>query len=281
MKEARYVKILEGKDLRCQLCPHECLIGPGEVGRCKVRRNIDGVLYSENYGKISAIHVDPVEKKPLRHFMEGSKTLSLGSFGCNFHCPWCQNYNISLEKPQVETYSPEAIVDLALELGVPSISYTYNEPTVFLEFVLDTARLAKSKGLKNIYVSNGYIASEPLEDLLECIDACNLDVKTFDPFYYKKYCGGELEWVKRTVEKAASKIHVELTALLVTGVNDKEEDLERMFRWIASVDPAIPLHLSRYFPTYHYHEEATSPQWMVAVKELADQYLKRVYLGNV
>jgi pyruvate formate lyase activating enzyme len=242
---------------------------------------VDGVLISSNYGKISALHVDPVEKKPLRRFMPGTNTLSFGSFGCNLRCPWCQNYAISLETPETLEYSSEDLVRMAMEVGAPSISYTYNEPTVSIEFVLDTAHLAKEMGLKNIYVTNGYISPEPLEDLLEVMDAFNIDVKTFDPKRYRQFCGGELSWVQKTVEAAYKRAHVEITSLLVTGVNDSKEDLENMVQWIASLDPAIPLHLSRYFPAYHYREAETEKPFLLAMKEMADRFLEHVYVGNL
>lgn len=281
MKKALYATQEKEDKVRCGLCPNRCLIAPGARGRCRVRENQDGVLYSLNYGKISALNIDPVEKKPLRRFMPGTKSLSMGSIGCNFHCPWCQNYSISMGDSPTEDWTPEDVVKMALEVGTPSISYTYNEPTIYIEFVLETARLAKEKGLKNIYVTNGYICSEPLGDLLEYIDAFNIDVKTFDPEIYKKFCGGQLSWIQQTVEKAAKKAHVEITALLVTGVHDNREGLEKMFAWIASVDPAMPLHLTRYFPAYKYHEDATKTEFMMEMKALAEKYLQYVYLGNI
>lgn len=281
MKKALYATKEKDDKVRCNLCPNRCLIPLGKTGACRVRENRDGELYSMNYGKISAMHIDPVEKKPLRQFMPGTKSLSFGSIGCNFHCPWCQNYSISLGNAPTQDFTPEEVVQMALEAGVPSISYTYNEPTIFIEFVLDTARLAKEKGLKNIFVTNGYICPEPLEDLLEYIDAFNIDVKTFEPAFYKRFCGGDLKWIKETVEAASKKAHVELTALLVTEVNDNAEDLERMFQWIASVDPDIPLHLTRYFPAYNYDKEPTHADFIMDMKKLAEKYLHSVYLGNI
>lgn len=278
---ARYWKSLEEEKVECGLCPHRCVLSDGRTGRCLARQNQGGTLVSLNYGRISSLNIDPVEKKPLRHFMPGTRTLSFGTFGCNLHCPWCQNYNIAREIPDTQRVEPEEMVALAQEQGCPSISYTYNEPTVFLEYVLDTARLAREAGLKNIFVTNGFISPEPLEDLLSVMDALNIDVKTFNAAHYHSVCGGGLEDVKRTVEQAQQRVHVELTALLVPGIHDNLEDLESMFGWIASMDPDMPLHLSRYFPMYQYHEPETDPSLMVEAKKRADRMLHRVYLGNV
>lgn len=278
---AQYWKALEEGKVECGLCPHRCVVSVGRTGRCLARQNQEGALVSLNYGRISSMNIDPVEKKPLRHFMPGTRTLSFGTFGCNLHCPWCQNYTIAREIPDTQWVEPEEMVALAKEQGCPSISYTYNEPTVFLEYVLDTARLAREAGLKNIFVTNGFISPEPLEDLLAVMDALNIDVKTFDVSHYHNVCGGGLEDVKRTVERARQRVHVELTALLVPGIHDNLEDLESMFEWIASMDPDMPLHLSRYFPMYQYHEPATEPGLMIEAKKRADRVLHRVYLGNV
>lgn len=280
MKEAKFYKG-EGEKLHCYLCPHHCKIPNGQKGLCSVRKNMDGMLYSTNYGQISSINGDPIEKKPLYHFMEGTTTLSIGSFGCNLACEFCQNYTIAKEIPKVIAMKPEEIVNLALEYHYPSISYTYNEPTIYFEYMYDIAVIAKSKGLKNIMVTNGYIGEEPLNSLLPYIDAMNIDLKSYNDYNYKKICQGSLEPVKRTIIEATKNCHVEVTTLLVTNMNDKEEELIEEFSWLASVNPDIPLHLSRYFPRYHYHEATTDLEFMRKIYYKAKAYLNHVYLGNV
>ena len=281
MKEAMYYKLFDDH-IECQLCAHHCRIKEEKTGICRVRKNIEGKLYSLNYGKLTAIHDDPVEKKPLYHFMPGTRTLSIGSYGCNFACRFCQNYEIAQEQPSfIIDRTPEDIVNMAIREGFPSISYTYNEPTVFYEFMLDTAKLAHSKGLKNIMVTNGFIENEPLEELLEYMDAFNIDLKTFNDETYRRICGGRLEPVLETIKLASSKSHVEVTTLIVTGMNDTEEELTRIFEWLAGVDENIPLHLTRYFPAYKYNEPPTDVDFMRRMHEKARKYLTNVHLGNI
>jgi len=281
MKEAMFYTQQKDGKVRCILCPKTCLIQVGKTGFCGVRKNHDGRLYSENYGRISALHMDPVEKKPLRRFMPGTQTFSVGSYGCNMDCPWCQNESISRRIPHTMDFTPEQIVEEAMKQGVPSIAYTYNEPTVFYEWIYETARLAKSKGLKNIWVSNGYICEKPFRQILPFLDACNIDVKTFEEEAYRFVCKGSLSDVKRTVEIAASQIHVEITALMVTGIHDNLEGIENMCRWIAGIDRNIPLHLSRYYPQRFYKEPMTDRDKMIQAEKRAKEYLTYVYLGNL
>ena len=281
MKKAMFYE-KRGENTACKLCAHGCVIKLDRTGLCGVRKNIGGELYTLNYGKLSAINIDPVEKKPLKHFMPGTKTLSIGSYGCNFSCLYCQNWNIAHETPSyLVEKTPEEIVDMTIEEGYPSISYTYNEPTVFYEFMLDTAKLAKEKGLMNIMVTNGFIQREPIELLLQYIDAMNIDLKTFRAETYKSICGGRLEPVKETIKIAAKKCHVEVTTLIVTGMNDNEQELTELFEWLASVDKGIPLHITRYFPAYKYNEPPTDVEFMRKMHEKAKRYLDNVYLGNI
>jgi pyruvate formate lyase activating enzyme len=281
VKECMFYKEVDYGKVECLLCPHNCIISEGKTGVCRVRKNVGGRLISLNYGKISALNLDPIEKKPLRRFMPLTQTLSIGSFGCNMKCPWCQNYNISMETPRTTDMTPQEIVDIALTKKYPSISYTYNEPTVYYEFAYDTARLAKDKGIKNIMVTNGYINEEPLELILPYIDAFNIDLKTYSLKNYKKYCGGGLNEVKNTIKKAATSSHVEITSLMVTGINDDLDDLEEMCKWLASVNAKIPMHLSRYFPMYKYHEPETKASLLYDAEKIAKKYLEYVYLGNI
>lgn len=264
----------------CMLCPHRCVITQGNRGQCGARENNGGDLLSLNYGEVTAINIDPVEKKPLFHFMPGSRTLSVGSFGCNFKCPYCQNHTIAFEKPTTKEMSPETLVNQAKELTIPSISYTYNEPTIYYEYVYHTALLAQKHGLKNILVTNGYIEKIPLIELLKYIDAVNIDLKAFNNDTYQKICHGSLDPVLRTIKKSYQECHMEITVLLVPGMH-RELELKKMFQWIATISDRIPVHLSRYFPKYRYTAPPTSISWMNKAKALAEEYLKNVYLGNV
>lgn len=267
--------------VHCFLCPHHCHLKEGQKGLCGVRENIGGRLYSLNYGELSAIHIDPIEKKPIYHFIPDTKTLSIGSYGCNLSCSFCQNFSIAKELPPTVYKSPDEIVALAIDNKLPSISFTYNEPTIFYEYMLDTAKLAKEKGLKTIMVTNGFITQEALGRLLPYIDAMNIDLKTFDKKTYKKFCNGELENVKDTIIAASKHVHVEVTTLVVTDMNDNEEELTELFKWLGSIDNKIVLHLSRYFPRYKYHAPETDKGFLFAIGEIAKHYLEYVYIGNV
>lgn len=287
-KEAMFYEKLENKQVCCLLCPHNCKIPLEGRGICGVRKNIDGMLYSLNYGEISSIGLDPIEKKPLNRFHPGNYILSMGSIGCNLKCPFCQNHNISQVKPEevnTQFSSSEEIVEKALFLrrqGNIGIAYTYNEPTVWYEFVYDTAKLAKEKGLLNVLVTNGYINKEPLEQLLPYIDAMNIDLKAYNERFYKELAKGGLDEVKATIEIAYQKCHVEITTLVIPGWNDSAFEMEGMANWLAYLSPDIPLHLSRYFPNYLMIDRPPTPmETLKQLKKVADQYLKHVYLGNV
>lgn len=283
---ARYWEALEGGAVRCKLCPNECLIGPGKTGFCRVRAVRNGNLVSLAYGKVTSVALDPVEKKPLYHFEPGSLLLSVGTFGCNFYCEFCQNYLISQGNPEWEEISPEELVEITLRQKkrygkVTGIAYTYNEPTIWFEYVLETSRLAKQVGLRNVLVTNGYISPEPLEELLPLVDAMNIDVKAWRPEFYRKLVHGRLEPVLATVERAVRSCHVELTHLVIPGENDDEEDMRQLSSWVAKLNPAVPLHLSRYFP----HNRMTAPPTPVSTLEklyrVARENLHYVYVGNV
>jgi pyruvate formate lyase activating enzyme len=272
--------VIKHDHIQCELCPHYCRLKPDQTGRCRVRMNHQGSLMSLNYGRISAIQIDPVEKKPLAKFMPGTKTFSIGSYGCNLHCPFCQNYHLSMETPATQHIMPEKIIDQALKVRTPSISYTYNEPVVSYEYVQETARLAHEQGLANIMVTNGYICQEPLRQLLPFLDAMNIDLKTFNENTYRSVCGGGLTPVLETIKTAAASVHIEVTLLLVTEMHGLKE-LEEMFKWLSSISRDIPLHISRYFPVYHHHEPPTSIGWLGQVHRLALKHLNYVYMGNV
>jgi pyruvate formate lyase activating enzyme len=234
------------------------------------------------YGRLSALALDPIEKKPLYHFFPGEMILSVGFWGCSLHCPFCQNYHISQQtKTEDEVVSPEKLVHLAKVRESFGIAYTYSEPLIHMEYLLDTARLAKKEGMKNILVSNGYINPEPAEELLSYLDAANIDLKSFHPDFYRKELGGKLEPVKNFLSLAAKKIHLEVTTLVIPTKNDTPGEIGEIAQFLASLDPDIPYHLSCYHPMYHYSIPATSTAAVSALAEEAKKYLHYVYLGNV
>jgi pyruvate formate lyase activating enzyme len=283
MPEARFYEKQDLGHLRCRLCPQQCSLAPGQAGVCRVRQNVDGLLYSLNYGQISSWGIDPIEKKPLYHFYPGSRIFSAGTWGCNFRCGFCQNWQIAQGKPSTRQVKPEELVRMALEArhsGSIGIAYTYSEPLVWFEFVYDCAMLAREQGLKNVLVTNGFIEPEPLREILPLIDALNIDIKGFTCEFYQKVCHGSLEPVKRTVEIAYRLCHVELTNLLVPTKNDSEEEIAAMVDWIAGLDREIPLHLSRYFPHYQFDLPPTPLESMQRAQQIAQQKLAYVYLGN-
>ena len=270
--------------IKCLLCPKECLIKKGQVGFCRVRENIDNQLYSLIYSKVSSYGMDPIEKKPLYHFYPGTMVLSLGTIGCNFACTFCQNWTISqanIKDVQVEDLSPEKAVQLALQNNSPGIAYTYSEPLIWYDYVLDTAKLAKKNNIKNILVTNGFINQEPLLKLLPFIDALNIDLKSFQNSFYQKYCRGSLAPVLRTIEIAKSYSHIELTNLIIPGLNDKEKEIKELVDWVASQGENIPLHFSRYFPCYKMDIEATPISTLYKARDIAQKKLKYVYVGNI
>lgn len=285
MREARFFEKLDNKRVRCLLCPHHCFIDEGKRGNCRVRENREGVLFALTYGKVASLAMDPIEKKPLYHFLPGASILSLGSVGCNLHCLFCQNWEISQSSAAdfpLREFPPQKVVELALRYSSVGIAYTYNEPFVFWEYVFDTAYLAKKEGLVNVLVTNGYVEEQPLEEILPLIDAMNVDLKSFDENFYRKVCGGRLEPVLRTIERAYRKgVHVEITHLLIGGLNDDFASFEKMIQWIYELSPDLPLHISRYFPAYQLDLPPTSVELLYKAYEIASQKLRYVYLGNV
>ncbi len=268
--------------LECMLCPHQCTIAEGKTGICGVRQNEGGNLYSMIYGEITSMAMDPIEKKPLYHFFPGSEILSIGTKGCNFKCPYCQNWTISQDlNARTRFFSPEKVVETALKEGSVGIAYTYSEPIIWFEYVMDCAKLAKKKDLKNVMVTNGYINPAPLDELLEFVDAMNIDLKNFKEESYKKFQKAKLEPVLRAIEMAHTRCHVELTTLIVTGINDTIEEMESLINWIASIDRSIPWHVSRYYPNYRYDAPPTDVQFMLEVCERSRGKLDYVYCGNI
>lgn len=274
------------KSAECAVCKHHCRLTEGQLGRCRARKNEEGRIVCANYGKITGLMPDPIEKKPLRRFFPGSRILSVGSFGCNLSCPFCQNHEISMAGPeefQPKEMPPENLAALAKsweDHGNIGVAYTYNEPLVGYEFVRDTARLVRKLGMKNVLVTNGSASLWVLEELLPYIDAMNIDLKGFTESYYRKL-GGDLETVKDFIRRAAQGCHVELTTLIVPGENDSEARMEQEARWIASISPEIPLHVTRFFPQYRMeNRRATEVSVVYRLRDIAGKYLKYVYTGN-
>lgn len=269
----------------CELCFHKCVLAPDQLGFCGARRNADGKIICDNYGKITAAAIDPIEKKPFYHFFPGSVIFSVGSYGCNLHCPFCQNSDISAmrEFRHGRIISPEELSELALSCksrGNIGVAYTYNEPLISYEYVMDSAKLVRSLGMKNVLVTNGTIEENPLRDLLPWIDAMNIDLKGFTPEFYRKLAG-DLESVKRTIRIASESCHVEVTTLIIPGENDSDEEMNAMTEWLSEINPEIPYHISRFFP---HHKMSNTPATPVStiqrMVEIAQKRLKHVYRGN-
>lgn len=284
MTTALYWRKLDKSEYICELCPNSCVIGEGEVGICRVRGVRNGVLVALGYGHISSIAIDPIEKKPLYHFRAGSKIFSVGGWGCNFSCKFCQNWEISQYfKEDSRCLTAEALVQLALDSGTGAIAYTYNEPLVGYEFVYDCAKLAKEQGLQNVLVTNGYIMPEPAAKILHHIDALNIDIKSIDNSFYYDHCCGRVKPVLDFAKRAkAANCHVEITNLVIPGCNDSDVDILALAEWIAdNLGKETVLHLSAYFPRHKFDIKATPYELLNHAKELAMEKLDNVYLGNV
>jgi pyruvate formate lyase activating enzyme len=282
---ALFYEASSNDSVKCILCPHNCVILSGKTGLCRTRMNVDGELFSLNYSDITSFGVDPIEKKPLFHFKPNDEVLSLGTWGCNFKCPFCQNFEISQEMPEsLKKINHKTLSTFLDKYNVKGIAFTYSEPSVWFEFILDTCRELKNneKEYYTVMVTNGYINSKPLKLLLQHIDAMNIDVKSFNEEKHLKTLGGELKHIKKTVEIAyESKTHLELTTLIVPGFNDDLEELENEFKWISGISKDIPLHLSKYFPRYNYNNPATDEGFLIEVYNTAKKYLDYVYIGNM
>jgi len=286
MKKCDLYKKENGK-VRCLACSHKCLIKKEDTGICGVRKNINNKLYLLVYGKVASMGVDPIEKKPLYHFLPGTNSFSIGTVGCNFRCDFCQNFEISQASKKGiiigQEIAPGDIVEQALATNCKSIAYTYNEPAIFIEFVKDIAEIAKKKKLKNVLVTNGYFSKESFDYISDYIDAMNIDFKSIKNEFYKKYCGGKLQPVLETIERAYKKgINIELTTLIIPGLNDDEKELEKIAKWIARLDKKIPWHISRFFPVYKMSDKSPTPiDVLEKAYEIGKKHLKYVYIGNV
>ena len=288
MKNALYYTTLEDGVIRCKLCPHYCLIGDNEHGLCNVRINKEGKLYSEYFEKVTAVGIDPIEKKPLYHFYPGSSILSVGSLGCSMRCLFCQNYRISQVSPfsldDTKSFSVKSIVKYAREyVNNIGIAFTYNEPSTFYEYMISVAELAQPIGLKTVIVTNGYINREPLRELIPYIDAFNVDLKAFSESFYKSITNSSLAPVKKTIKQIAlSGKHLEITNLVIPDMNDNYAEFEQMVRWIATeTGERTVLHISRYFPNFQMKIASTPINILLDLYEIAKKHLKYVYLGNV
>ena len=275
----------EGQKTRCTLCFHHCLLGDGERGICGVRTAAEGKIISPLLGQFSSCAVDPIEKKPLCHWRPGSFILSLGSIGCNMHCPFCQNHAIAqpgdAEKIPLAEITPQALVQKTKQLKLNAVAYTYNEPTLQAEYILEAAPLLKKENIATVLVTNGMFSSQVLTDLIPSIDAANVDIKTFDPAAYASL-GGSLDTVKRNVTQLLDAgVHVELTHLVVPAISDSVRDFEDMIEWIAGLSADIPLHISRYFPAYRHTAPPTDIALIKEFCTIARRRLSRVHAGNV
>lgn len=290
MKQARYWISLEGGTVQCVLCPRRCIIGDGRTGICGVRKNECGTLCSLVWGKSVTASVDPIEKKPLFHLMPGSLSFSIATVGCNLRCSFCQNSDISQYPVHTggitgEELLPEEVVEAAVARGCGSVSYTYTEPTVFMEYMVDTARLAKQAGLLNVMVTNGYTTPEVIrDDLAGLIDGANIDLKSFSDDFYRRLCSARLAPVLDAIQAyVAAGIWIEITTLIIPGENDSHRELRATARFIRSLSPEIPWHVSRYYPRYRYHDAPATPvEILEEAREIGlGEGLLYVYTGNV
>jgi pyruvate formate lyase activating enzyme len=282
VKKALFWESLDHEHIQCHLCPRRCCLASGEVGVCRVRENIAGRLTASSYAQVSSISLDPIEKKPLFHFYPGRSILSLGAVGCNLACVFCQNWQISQDSVSTELLTPEQAVQLAQQYkGNLGIAFTYNEPLIWYEYILDTERLVHEAGMKTVLVTNGYIEEQPLYDLLPFIDAMNVDIKSMRDHFHRELTGGRAAPPRRTVEIAHQSCLVEVTNLVIPNWNDSDEEISELVDWLAGIDPTIPLHFSRYHPAYRMHEPPTPAATLQRAREIARQKLPYVYLGNI
>ena len=289
IKEAFLYEKLDNKKVQCNLCSHRCKILPDKFGICGVRNNKDGVLYTHVYGEVIASHIDPIEKKPIYHFLPGASSYSIATIGCNFRCGFCQNWEISQvskREKDISGYelSPEEVVREAKKNNCKSISYTYTEPTIFFEYAYDTARFAKKEGIYNNFVTNGYMTNEALETIRPYLDSCNVDLKSFSKDFYKNECQAHLEPVLESIKTMKKLgIWVEITTLIIPGKNDSEEELKKIAEFIAGVGPEIPWHISRFHPDYKYMDSSPTPvSTLKKAKDIGEKIgLRYIYLGNI
>ncbi|MCI0473159.1 MAG: AmmeMemoRadiSam system radical SAM enzyme [Ignavibacteria bacterium] len=287
MKEASFYISFKSGRAACVLCPKECSIPIGQTGTCGVRKNIDGKLYALTYSKPIAIHLDPIEKKPLYHFYPGSQILSIGTLGCNLSCKFCQNYDISQEFDEddfnyIKEVTPDEIIETCKSKNYKFVAFTYNEPSIFFEYMFDVAVRCRENGIKTVVVSNGQIQRGPLNRLIEYIDAFNIDLKSFNPEFYKEICGGEIEATKEVIKIIIEREkHLEVTFLLIEGLNDNVKEFEEMCKFLSALNKDIVLHISRAFPRFQMDFNPTPVELISKFKKIAGDYLNYVYEGNI
>lgn len=288
MKEALFYEKLRNKIVQCQLCPHFCTTKSNEVGKCKVRKNVDGTLYSLSYEHPVAINIDPIEKKPLYNFLPGTMAFSIGMAGCNLRCSHCQNWEMSQRGPEeipVSKVSAKEAVKEALKSKCPIISYTYSEPLVSYEYMLDIAKLARKEGIKNMIVSNGFINPEPLKQLCEYIDGANIDLKSIDDSFYRDVCGARVKPVLESLKILREKgVWIEITNLLISGLNDKDEDIKKLVDWVKKeLGKEVPIHFTAFYPCYELSHLLPTPiETLKKARKIAlDAKMKYVYTGNL
>ncbi|PKK84554.1 MAG: AmmeMemoRadiSam system radical SAM enzyme [candidate division Zixibacteria bacterium HGW-Zixibacteria-1] len=280
--DAAYSELLDGGKVRCHLCPAECLLTEGKIGICGSRFNSNGKLMTDNFGELVSACYDPVEKKPLYHFHPGKAIFSTGPNGCNLNCSNCQNWEISQGHVPTRFVAPPDLVNLAGRNGSIGIAYTYTEPLIWFEYIREAGKLIKDAGLKNVLVTNGYINEKPLMELLPLIDAANVDLKSMSPDFYKRICKGKLQPVLDNIKHFhEAGVKIEITNLVITGLNDSDHDFEAISDFVASVSTHIPLHFSAYYPTYKMNNPPTSVQKLMRAYEISSKKLDFVYLGNV
>jgi pyruvate formate lyase activating enzyme len=280
-REAEYWERLDGQRVKCLLCPWYCRLRVGQAGICSCRQNVDGELRAVSYGQVVSLAVDPIEKKPLYHFHPGEQILSTAPNGCNFKCPYCQNADISQSRVGTQYVSPEDLVTIAERHDSFGVCYTYTEPLIWYEYLLDAGELVHAGGLANVLVTNGMINEEPLKRLLPLIDAMNIDLKAMDKDFYKRIAKGDLETVLNTIRMSKECCHIEITNLVIPTLNDSDEQISALVDWVADLGVDTPLHLSRYFPHYKMTIAATPVETLLRAYEMARKKLRYVYLGNV
>lgn len=282
MIEAKWYQKLPEAGVRCLLCHHQCLLKPGQTGFCRSKQNSAGTLVAVQYGNYTSLALDPIEKKPLYHFYPGRAILSIGNNSCNLACGFCQNWQISQVQAPTRSIDPVQLATLARERGSIGVAYTYAEPLMWYEFILDAAREVHNAGLLNVLVTNGSIAQEPLQELLPLIDAWNIDLKSMRDEFYRRVCKGNLAQVLATIQTVCeAHRHLELTNLVIPNHNDSESEIEDLAKWLAALDPQLVLHFSRYHPQFNFQEQPTPMNTLLRCRAQALQYLTYVYVGNV
>lgn len=282
IKPAAYFEKLEGGSVQCLLCPAECRLKEGKAGICKSRSNSGGQLVTDNYGELVSLALDPIEKKPLYHFYPGTAILSTGPNSCNLGCLHCQNWTISQKRVVTTFADPKSLIASCLQTDSIGVAFTYTEPMMWYEYIMDVAPLLKDEGLKVVLVTNGYINPEPLEDFLGVTDAMNIDLKSMNPRHYKRVCKGQLQPVLDSIRRVAeSDVHLEITNLVIPDANDSKDELDQLIDFVASLSRAVPLHFSAYHPSHKMDTEPTRPEALVRAAERANEKLDYVFLGNV